>query len=76
MSTLLETLGWIGAVTLIVAYALVSYGRVRGSSVMYQALNIAGSVLLAANTAWHHAWPSVIVNVVWAMIAIGALFTA
>ena len=73
MSTLLEIAGWLGAALLLLAYALVSYGRVGGRSVLYQTLNIAASVLLAANTAWHHAWPSAFVNVVWIAIAVGAL---
>ncbi|HZT03943.1 MAG TPA: hypothetical protein VFA39_16950 [Steroidobacteraceae bacterium] len=76
MSTLLEVAGWLGAALLLLAYALVSYGRVGGRSVLYQTLNIAASILLGANTAWHHAWPSAFVNVVWIVIAIGALSTA
>ena len=76
MSTLIEIAGWLGAALLLLAYALVSYGRVGGRSVLYQTLNIAASVLLAANTSWHHAWPSAFVNIIWIVIAIGALSTA
>jgi hypothetical protein len=75
LSTLLEILGWLGAALLLLAYALISYGRIRSRSRAYQALNVAGGVLLAANTAWHHAWPSALVNIIWTVIAVGALCT-
>jgi hypothetical protein len=70
---LIEVLGWLGAVLLVVAYALVSSGRVDGRSKLYQSLNIADGVLLGVNTAWHHAWPSAVVNVIWVVIAAVAL---
>jgi hypothetical protein len=76
LSTLLEILGWLGAAVLLLAYGLISFGRVRNRSPGYQALNIVGGALLAANTAWHHAWPSALVNVIWIVIAVGALCTA
>jgi hypothetical protein len=70
---LLDVGGWIGALALIVAYGLISWGRVTGSSGSYQSLNIGGSLLLFVNAAWHHAWPSSVVNLVWTGIAVSAL---
>ncbi|HEX8755786.1 MAG TPA: hypothetical protein VF745_05580 [Steroidobacteraceae bacterium] len=69
----IEVLGWLGAALLVVAYAIVSSGRVDGRSKLYQSLNITASVLLGVNTAWHHAWPSAVVNVIWVVIAAVAL---
>jgi hypothetical protein len=65
--------GWMGALALIVAYGLISWERVSGRNASYQSLNIAGSLLLLMNAAWHHAWPSSVVNLVWIGIAISAL---
>lgn len=73
MSLFLESMGWLGAALVVAAYGFVSYGLVDGRSKVYQALNILGSLLLAINTAWHHAWPSAAVNVIWMGIAVGAL---
>lgn len=70
---LAEVVGWIGAVTLVLAYGLVSYGYVGSSGVIYQSLNLIGSALLIVNTAWHGAWPSSALNVIWAAIAVGIL---
>jgi hypothetical protein len=68
-----EILGWLGAAMVVVAYAIVSYGSVNGRNKLYQSLNIIGALLLAVNTAWHGAWPSAAVNVIWTVIALGAL---
>lgn len=72
-SMLIEVVGWIGAATVIAAFALVSYGSVGGRSRVYQALNALGGLLLAVNTIWHRAWPASAVNVIWMGIALGAL---
>jgi hypothetical protein len=69
----IDTLGWLGALVLVVAYSLISYGSVDGRSPTYQTLNAIGSILLIINTAWHRAWPSSVVNLVWVAIAVGAL---
>jgi len=71
-----DILGWFGALILIAGYVVVSYGEASGRSRVYQALNVAGSALLVVNTAWHRAWPSSAVNVLWAAIGIGALIRA
>jgi hypothetical protein len=70
---LLDACGWIGALLVVAAYGLVSFGRLSAGSVRYQALNISGSILLIANTAWHAAWPSAFVNFIWAGIALIAV---
>lgn len=70
---LMDAGGWIGALLLVVAYWLVSWGRVTGRSGSYQSLNIIGSFLLFVNTAWHDAWPSSAVNLIWIGIALSSL---
>jgi len=65
-----DGLGWIGAACVLVPYALVSTGRLAGTTMSFRISNIAGGVLLMLNTWYHHAFPSMIVNVIW--IAIGA----
>src|SRR5690606_20390319 len=47
--------GWLGAGSLLLAYALLSMGRLR-PRVGYQLLNLAGGLGLAVNTAYHQAW--------------------
>jgi len=65
--------GWLGAAALLFAYALVSTGRLRAVGLRYQWLNLAGSVLLLANSFYYGALPSVAVNAVWIAIGVFAL---
>jgi len=61
-----DTIGWVGAVALLIAYALISFKRLEGDSATFQSLNIGGSVLLAANTIFYGSYPSTFVNLIWA----------
>ena len=65
---LLEGVGWLGAAVLLLAYGLVSTGRLSGDAPRFQLLNVAGAAGLLANGAYHGAWPSVVLNVVWGVI--------
>ena len=65
-----DAIGWVGAVALLIAYALVSFKRLEGDSVTFQFLNISGSILLAANTIFYGSYPSTFVNLIWAGIAV------
>jgi hypothetical protein len=71
-----DTIGWVGAAALLVAYAMVSFRKWEGHSSAFQLLNIGGSALLAANTIFYGAYPSTVVNVVWAAIAIFTIVTS
>ena len=70
-----DSLGWIGAFLLLLAYALVSFKKLAADSLAYQGMNVAASVLLAINTIYHQAFPSSFVNIVWTFIAIFAILT-
>lgn len=76
VETLVDVAGWIGAVALLSAYALVSNRKLAGDSIRFQSLNVIGSVLLALNSGYHGALPSVVVNGVWIIIGAVALIHA
>ena len=70
---LINILGWIGAIALLVAYALISARRVEGDSTGYQLLNLVGSILLMLNTLYYEAYPSSFLNLFWMGVALYAL---
>ncbi len=70
---LIDILGWIGAIALLVAYALISAKRVEGDSRGYQLLNLVGSILLLLNTLYYGAYPSSFLNLFWMGVALYAL---
>ena len=73
MNYFIETIGWIGAVLIVGAYFLNITGRLKSSSAIYIISNLLGGVFFTANTLVHHAYPSMIVNIIWVLIAAGAL---
>ena len=72
-SLLFDILGWIGAFLLLLAYALVSFRKIKPDSLAYQWMNITASILLLVNTMFYGAYPSSFVNAAWAVIAFVAI---
>ncbi len=62
--------GWAGAAALLLAYGLVSAGRLDGRGIRFQLLNLFGAVGLLGNGIWHGAWPSAALNAVWLVIGV------
>ena len=75
MEIWIDVFGWIGALLILLGYALISFGKVEGNSLEYQLMNIFGSIFLAANTLYYGAIPSSLVNIIWAIIAVFAILT-
>lgn len=73
---MIDILGWAGAALLLVAYGMVAGGRLGGESAVFHGLNLAGGAALAANSAFHGAWPSAALNIVWLGIGAWALTRA
>ena len=69
-----EGAGWLGAVVLLLAYGLNSSGKMLASSLTYQGMNIFAGVCLVANTYYHHAIPSLVVNIIWIIIGFFAIW--
>ncbi len=63
-----ELVGWAGALAVLLAYALGSFGVLLPGSAFYQALNVFGSFGLIYNTWKMKAYPSVVLNAIWALI--------
>ena len=65
--------GWIGTIAYLLGYLLLSTNKLRSDQVSYHVLNIIGSIGLTANAVYYTDLPNIVVNVVWGMIAAGAI---
>ena len=63
-----EVAGWAGAGLILLAYLLLSAGRLTGQSLAYQAMNVVGAAGFIVNGWWHGALPSAALNVLWLLI--------
>jgi len=70
-----EVVGWGGAILILLAYLLVSIGRLTGRSLVFQWMNLIGAAGFAVNGWWHGALPSASLNVIWMLIAAVALWS-
>jgi hypothetical protein len=69
-----EIVGWAGASLILLAYLLLSAGRLTGHSLVYQAMNVIGAAGFIVNGWWHGAIPSAVLNVIWMLIGTIALW--
>lgn len=64
-----DIIGWVGMVLVLVAYLLLSLGKIK-NGYFYQFLNLAAGVLMAIGLYPKNAWFSFTLQVVWALVAI------
>ena len=70
----IEGIGWVGALLILVAYALLSAGKLTAQDRSYQWMNVLGAAGFIVNSGWNGAIPSAALNVVWAGIGLAALW--
>jgi hypothetical protein len=68
-----HTIGTGGALLVLLAYFLVSTGRVSSASINFQMINLVGAGLLTTYALILQGWSLVFLNGVWAIIALVAL---
>ena len=70
MSILIECLGWIASILIVGSSALNITGKLEAKSKTYVIANMVGGLFFVVNTYYHQAYPSMLVNIVWVIIAI------
>jgi len=70
---IIDILGWVGTITYLVAYGMVSQKKVEGDSSLYQGMNLFAGILLIVNTVYLKAYPSAGLNLAWIGIAVFTL---
>jgi lipid-A-disaccharide synthase-like uncharacterized protein len=66
-------IGWLGAILYIVAYFLLTVEAISSSSLTYHFLNVFGALGLMINAIYLNDSPNIIVNLLWFLIAAGAI---
>ncbi len=73
MKIAVEVIGWVGALLILGAYALLSSGRLKADTLTYHLMNILGAAGFVVNSGFNGAFPSAAMNVIWIGIGIYAL---
>jgi hypothetical protein len=72
---LVNVFGWVGALSVLLAYFLVTTGRVPARGWLFQSLNLLGAVGLGMVSVYYHVLPNVALNFVWLLIAVSGLWS-
>jgi hypothetical protein len=73
LALFIDILGWIGSVSILAAYGLNTYQKIKSDSLLFYSLNIIGGIFLVIYSVSKEAYPNMFINVVWVMIAIPAV---
>jgi len=74
MKITVEIIGWAAAAMMLTAYVLLTMGRLNARSNVYHWLNVLAGLGIIVNSGWNGAYPSVFINVVWAVIGLYGIF--
>ena len=74
MNLTIEIMGWVASVLIVGSYALNIIGRLKANSNWYVWANIIGGLFFVINTYFHQAFPSMVVNIIWVIIAFVMIF--
>jgi len=75
----IDIFGWIGAVLVVIAYALSSFSMLQPSSIIYQLMNLVGATGILIVSVKNRNYQTVLTNAVWltiALIGISSFITA
>jgi hypothetical protein len=68
-----EVVGWVAAALILVAYGLLSSGKLDGKSPVYHWMNVVGAIGFVINSGYNGAFPSAVLNVIWIGIGVFGL---
>ena len=71
-----EIFGWIGTALILIAYALLTLKIISSTSTQYQMMNLVGAIGIIWNTYKKEAFPPMILNIIWLLIASYGLYIA
>ena len=71
--TIDEIIGWYGTVAIVLAYALLSFGAIASTNLVYQILNGTGALGIVYISFKKKAYQPGVLNVIWAVIATVAI---
>jgi len=73
-SNVIEGLGWYGVLAVVGAYGMLSLGMISANDLVYQLLNLTGALAIMIDAYKDGNMQPVVLNVVWAVIAVVGLW--
>lgn len=67
--SLIDAMGWVGAIILLVAYTLNILQKVEADSSYFLSINLLGAFLLTVNAYSTESYPFLVVNLFWVLVS-------
>jgi ABC-type dipeptide/oligopeptide/nickel transport system permease component len=67
---IIESIGWYGALAIVLAYGLLSFEVITATSIPYQLLNLTGAGAMIYHSLQRRDYQPAVLNGVWAVIAL------
>lgn len=74
MTLAIDIVGWCAMLLILLAYGLLSAGRLAADTNAFQIMNVVGAAGFIVNSGWYGAYPSATLNVAWMGIGLFALW--
>ena len=74
MPRILEIIGWYGTIAIVTSYALLSFSVLESTSLIYQILNLTGSMGIIAISFYKKDYQPGVLNIIWLVIALVSIF--
>lgn len=65
----MEVLAWVGVVAILVAYALLTFGKIEVHAPLYLILNAGGSAVIILHSYLHRDYQPLALNIIWLLVA-------
>lgn len=63
-------LGWVGAFALLISYLLNAFSIWKNTQLIYKLMNLLGAVCLIVNAISLEAYPFILINAMWIVVAV------
>ena len=70
---IIDIIGWLGVLILNIAYIGLTIEKFRSIDILYQIMNLLGAFFILINSYYYKAYPSVVANLLWMVIAMYGL---
>jgi paired small multidrug resistance pump len=69
-----QIIGFAGTILVVLAYFLNSFKKEKLNIYIYQILNLFGAIFIGINVFKQEAWPALVLQIIWVIIALYSLF--
>ncbi|QNM86779.1 hypothetical protein H9W90_06585 [Polaribacter pectinis] len=72
--SIFQIIGWVGSISYLASYFLLSTDRLKSNSITYQFMNVLGGICLVISAYESNDNPNLFTNLIWMLIGLAMIF--